>query len=107
MTFCAVVIWSDLLGDLQYSQDTLSWHPPNISDCSAGEDTLSWRRERGSQNQKPMLPTLLPEPALISAYQKQYEVTICTQILFLSKQVPTLVAGRETIKVHGNYTLLR
>ena len=36
---CAVVIWSDMLGDLQYCQDTLSWHPPNISDCSAGE----WR----------------------------------------------------------------
>ena len=38
-SFYAVVIWSDLLGDLQYCQDTLSWHPPNISDCSAGE----WR----------------------------------------------------------------
>ena len=38
-SFYAVVVWSDLLGDLQYSQDTLSWHPPNISDCSAGE----WR----------------------------------------------------------------
>ena len=34
-----VVIWSDMLGDLQHCQDTLSWHPPNISDCSAEE----WR----------------------------------------------------------------
>ena len=33
----AVVIWGDLLGNLQYCQDTLSWHPPNISDSSAGE----------------------------------------------------------------------
>ena len=39
MTFCAVVIWGYMLGNLQYCQDTLSWHPPNISDCSAGE----WR----------------------------------------------------------------
>jgi len=34
-----VVIWSDLLGDLQCWQDTLSWHPPDISDQSAGR----WR----------------------------------------------------------------
>ena len=39
MTFCAVVIWRDLLRDLQHCQDTLSWHPPNNFECSAGE----WR----------------------------------------------------------------
>ena len=35
----AVVIWSYMLGDLQYCHDTLPWHPPNISDSSAEE----WR----------------------------------------------------------------
>ena len=37
--FCAVVIWCDMLGDLQYFQDTLPWHSPNSFDCSTGE----WR----------------------------------------------------------------
>ena len=39
MCVYAVVIWGDVLGDLQYRQDALSWHSPNISDYSAGE----WR----------------------------------------------------------------
>ena len=46
-----------------------------------------------------------------NAYEAPAEALWCTQTVFLSKQVPTIVAARRrdalTIEVLGTYTLLR
>ena len=103
----------DMLPYRVVNTDPVSWaspepfFPPSLMACLVSPvSTIAhqmlmqeWREWREAHKAKNNASYPASWACLISALKaflsKQYEVTSCTQILFLSKQVPTLVAGRR------------